>query len=156
MFPPCSRRGVMVITTVQLHSTKPKLRFCAGSNLVRHVGDSQWWGSLRMVPAGNKVKCLLSVNHTTKTIHHHHHSSTLKSLKSTKFIFQNNIIATFIYLEVIRVNYIVGTPLPYLPKTESLGGVQNVLLERGINVKRGLPLFYYFIVQSHLLCVWGK
>ena len=26
-----------------------------------------------MVPAGNKVKCLLSVNCTTKTIHHHHH-----------------------------------------------------------------------------------
>ena len=112
MFPPCSRRGVMVITTVQLHSTKPKLRFCAGSNPVWHVGDSRWWGSLRMVPAGNKVKCLLSVNHTTKTIHHHHHSSTLKSLKSTKYIFQNNIIATFIYLEVIRVNYIVGTPPP--------------------------------------------
>ena len=26
------RRGVMVITTAQLHSTKPELRFCAGSN----------------------------------------------------------------------------------------------------------------------------
>ena len=26
-----------------------------------------------MVPAGNKAKRLLSVNHTTKTIHHHHH-----------------------------------------------------------------------------------
>ena len=24
--------GVVVITTVQLHSTKPELRFCAGSN----------------------------------------------------------------------------------------------------------------------------
>ena len=29
--------------------------------------------SLTMVPAGNKAKCLSSVNHTTKTIHHHHH-----------------------------------------------------------------------------------
>ena len=28
---------------------------------------------LAMVPAGNKTKCLSSVNHTTKTIHHHHH-----------------------------------------------------------------------------------
>ena len=37
------------------------------------VGDSQWWGSLTMVPAGNKAKRLSSVNHTTKTIHHHHH-----------------------------------------------------------------------------------
>ena len=26
------RRGVVVITTAQLHSAKPKLRFCAGSN----------------------------------------------------------------------------------------------------------------------------
>ena len=26
------RRGVVVITTAQLHSTKPELRFCAGSN----------------------------------------------------------------------------------------------------------------------------
>ena len=26
-----------------------------------------------MVPAGNKAKCLSSVNHTTKTIHHHRH-----------------------------------------------------------------------------------
>ena len=39
----------------------------------RRVGDSRWWGSLTMVPAGNKAKRLSSVNHTTKTIHHHHH-----------------------------------------------------------------------------------
>ena len=32
-----------------------------------------------MVPAGNKAKCLLSVNHTTKTIHHHHSSSSSSS-----------------------------------------------------------------------------
>ena len=25
-------RGIVVITTAQLHSTKPELRFCAGSN----------------------------------------------------------------------------------------------------------------------------
>ena len=39
----------------------------------RRVGDSRWWGSLTMVPAGNKAKRLSSVNHTTKIIHHHHH-----------------------------------------------------------------------------------
>ena len=39
----------------------------------RHVGDSRWWGSLTVVPAGNKAKRLSSVNHTTTTIHHHHH-----------------------------------------------------------------------------------
>ena len=37
------------------------------------VGDSRWWGSLTVVPAGNKSKCLSSVNHTTKRIHHYHH-----------------------------------------------------------------------------------
>ena len=45
-----------------------KLKSCS-----RHVGDSRWWGSMTMVPAGNKAKHLSSVNHTTKTIHHHHH-----------------------------------------------------------------------------------
>ena len=30
-------RGVVVITTVQLHSTKPELRFCAGSNTASGV-----------------------------------------------------------------------------------------------------------------------
>ena len=39
----------------------------------RRVGDSRWWGSLTVVPAGNKAKRLSSVNHTTKAIHHHHH-----------------------------------------------------------------------------------
>ena len=31
------RRGVVVMTTAQLHSTKPELRFCAGSNPARGV-----------------------------------------------------------------------------------------------------------------------
>ena len=34
------------------------------------VRDSRWWGSLTMFLAGNKAKCLLLINHTTKTIHH--------------------------------------------------------------------------------------
>ena len=29
------RRGVVVITTAQFHSTKPEFRFCAGSNPAR-------------------------------------------------------------------------------------------------------------------------
>ena len=37
----------------------------------RSVGDSRWWRSLTMAPAGNKAKRLSSVNHTTKSIHHH-------------------------------------------------------------------------------------
>ena len=31
--------------------------------------------------AGNKAKRLLSVNHTTKTIHHHHHPQKAKKKK---------------------------------------------------------------------------
>ena len=31
--------GVMVISTAQLHSTKPELRFCAGSNTARGVSE---------------------------------------------------------------------------------------------------------------------
>ena len=33
------RRGVMVITTSQLHSTKLELRFCAGSNSARGMSE---------------------------------------------------------------------------------------------------------------------
>ena len=43
------RHGVVVITTAQLHSTKPELRYCAGSNPARGVSEicdgedlSQW------------------------------------------------------------------------------------------------------------------
>ena len=32
---------LMVITTAQLHSTKPELRFCAGSNPARGVSEIQ-------------------------------------------------------------------------------------------------------------------
>ena len=32
-------RRLVVITTAQLHSTKPELRFCAGSNPARGVSE---------------------------------------------------------------------------------------------------------------------
>ena len=47
-------RGVVVITTAQLHSTKPELRFCAGSNPARGVseirdGEDLWqWSRLEI------------------------------------------------------------------------------------------------------------
>ena len=47
-------RGVVVITTAQLHSTKPELRFCAGSNPARNVwefrdGEDLWqWSRLEI------------------------------------------------------------------------------------------------------------
>ena len=43
------RRGVVAVTTAQLHSTNPEFRFCTGSNICsRCVEDSRWWGSLIM------------------------------------------------------------------------------------------------------------
>ena len=48
------RRGVVVITTAQLHSTKPQLRFCAGSNPAHgvseiHDGEDPWqWSRLEI------------------------------------------------------------------------------------------------------------
>ena len=80
-------RGVVVITTAKLHSSKPELRFCAGSNPARGVseirdGEDLWqWSRLEI-----RLR-LLSVNHTTKKliIIHHHHSST-KGIKLTRFI----------------------------------------------------------------------
>ena len=53
---------------LSLNSGSAQFKSCS-----RHVGDSQWCGSLTMVLAGNKAKRLSLVNHTTKTIHHHHH-----------------------------------------------------------------------------------
>ena len=41
---------------------------------LRRVGDSRWWGSLTIVPDGNKARRLSSVNHNTKAIYHHHHN----------------------------------------------------------------------------------
>ena len=57
-------RGVVVITTAQLYSTNPELRFCGGSNSARGVLD---------IRDGEDFRRLSSVNYTTKTIHHHHH-----------------------------------------------------------------------------------
>ena len=55
------------MTSFNMVSTQALRRFKSCS---RHVGDSVWWGSLTMVPAGDKAKHLSSVNHTTKTINH--------------------------------------------------------------------------------------
>ena len=73
------RRGVVVITSAQLHSTKPELRFYAGSNSARGVSE---------IRDGNKAERLSSVNHTTKTIHHHHQ---FIASASTQIVHYNHI-----------------------------------------------------------------
>ena len=69
----------------------------------RRVRDSRWSGSLTTVPAGNKATHLLSVNHTTKTIHHHHHhplqmfSSEFYEILQNKLFYYNTsrLLLTF-------------------------------------------------------------
>ena len=67
----------MVITSAQLHSTKPELRFHAGSSpacVVSEIRDGEdlgQWFRLEIRP-----KRLSSVNHIIKTIHHHSNSFT--------------------------------------------------------------------------------
>ena len=61
-------RGVVFITTAQLNSSKPDLRFCEGSNPARGVseirdGDDLWqWSHLEI-----RLR-FWSVNYTTETI----------------------------------------------------------------------------------------
>ena len=60
-----------------------------------HVGDPWLWGSLTMVPVGNKAKHLSLVNHSIKTIHyynhrhHHHHDLFSLCLNSAKISTSN-------------------------------------------------------------------
>ena len=64
--------GAVVITTAQVHLTKPELRFYVGSNPARSVSDVQDGEDLLiMVPARNKARRFLSVNHIRKIICHH-------------------------------------------------------------------------------------
>ena len=70
----------------------------------RRVRNSRWWGSLTMVPAGNKAKRLSSVNHTTKTIHHHHHQSSILNKDSVASFFFCNLFKFF------KVAFLRNTP----------------------------------------------
>ena len=78
----------MVISTAQLRSTKLELRFYAGSNLAHGVseirdGEDLWpWFRLEI-----RLKCLSSVNRTTKTIHHHQFISESLQLSSKNYFF---------------------------------------------------------------------
>ena len=54
------------VTIAQLHSTKPELKFCTGSNPAQGMSEVCDGESLTMAPARNKAKCLSSVKHNTK------------------------------------------------------------------------------------------
>ena len=76
-----------------------------------------------MVPAGNKAKRLLSVNHTTKTIHHHHHHHQ-------KFVDQNTSLERIRTLFREQGIVIFSTIFPYSLKLfQRLSLLSQVALE---------------------------
>ena len=78
------RRGAVVITTAQLHSTKPELRFRTGSNPARGLLEIPDVANLlTMVPTGNKANCLSLANHTIKTC------ASLLMMKNSSFTQQS-------------------------------------------------------------------
>ena len=93
--PPTHFCGAVVYWLSLLHNfIQQSLNWDSGSQTcTRHVGYLRLLGSLTMVPGGNKTKRLLSVNHTTKTIHHHHqHFSTKMLLMFFSIILVNCIV----------------------------------------------------------------
>ena len=65
--------GVVFITTAQLHSTKPEVRFCTDTNPASDVSEirdgDDIWQSPQLKISLNTFFC----NNTTKTTHHLHH-----------------------------------------------------------------------------------
>ena len=61
-------RGVVDVTTAQLHQSLNSGSAQVQMLLAACREDLRWWGSLTIVLAGNKTKCLSSVNHTTITL----------------------------------------------------------------------------------------
>ena len=99
--------SVLVITTAQLHSTKPEFRFCTGSNTAWACHQS-----LTMIPAGNKAKCLSSVNHTTKVIHHYYHQSFL--FNKVACLRPANLLKKRICYRYFLVNFVKFPRKPFL------------------------------------------
>ena len=72
------RRGVVVITTAELHWTKPELRFCAGSNPARGAseirdGDDLWQWSRLEIRLNAFRRSVIPQKHLPHHHHHHHH-----------------------------------------------------------------------------------
>ena len=71
-----SGHSVVVIITVQLHSTKPELWFNAGSNPPRSMSEIlQWWAFLTWsrLEIGLNVFRWLTISQKICYHHHHHH-----------------------------------------------------------------------------------
>ena len=85
--------GVVVITTAQLHSTKPKLRFCAGSNPARgmselHNGEDPWqWSQLEIRLKVFRLSAILQKQFIIITI---------TPLKTHTYIYESYFLHTYI------------------------------------------------------------
>ena len=85
----------------------PRLKSCS-----RRVGDSRFWGSLTLFPAGNNAKRLSLVNHTTK---HFITSFSTSSTKCSEFdarnmiSFQIKVFGRNIKESTLATHFIKGT-----------------------------------------------
>ena len=87
------RRGIVVVTSVQLHSIKLELRFCASSNPARGLSeildDESLWQWSRLEIRLNSFHRLIIPQ---KTIHHRHHFANFsRSVQLTFCIVRNHM-----------------------------------------------------------------
>ena len=122
----------MIIATAQLHSSKPELRFCTGSNPARGVleirdGEDLWqWSRL-------EIRLRLSpVNHTTKTIHHQLRISVILSSQWN--------------MSLVRIFWVIWRKLMHTREVPDFWGLHK-------NLNCVFPLLFgkiaYQVVKSH-------
>ena len=86
------RRGVVVITTAEIHSTKPELRFCAGSNRagdVSEIGDGEGLWQWSRLEIRLKAFCRSTIPQKQFIIIIYHH--TLQTLMTQKKIWAGSV-----------------------------------------------------------------
>ena len=109
------RRGVVVITTAQLHSTKPELRFSAGSNPARGVSEIRYGEDLWQWP---RLEISLNAFRRStipqKTIHHHHHHHLMKAFISKFLNFEFLTLRFCTYLDLLKTRYYVWSDIGWV------------------------------------------
>ena len=92
----------MVISTAQLHSTNPELRFCAGSNSARNVSEIRNWEDLWQVS-----RLALRLNAFRRSTYHKNNSSSSSLLKMTHKQKQSSVICGSKPLSFIMQNFLI-------------------------------------------------
>ena len=114
------RCGVVVITTAQLHSTKPELRFGAGSNHARSMseirdGEDLWqWSrpeirlnAFRRSIIPQKQFTIIIIGSSCKWINHNFHKSIVRNL--SVYITWKIMLKHFCYFFVYFLLFFVTT-----------------------------------------------